>query len=305
MILSNHRYHSNRAIGVFRQLLGTATTPGMAQRFRQTSNASKKPIKVSLAPMQQPIHHHCGNPLNALLEKSQPVRRLARELNRPGYHPTPLTLGTTQDPYQAGSKRLEQTRGILQLLLAHKHPVHIITKSHLIVKDLDILAEMAEQRLCTVEVCLHTLDTQLSRQIEPNTSSPTARLKTISRLSDTGIPVGANVAPLIPVVNDADMEQLLSAAKKAGAWAAGYQYLDLPTEALGDFQHWLEKHYPEQAERILRLSQANVNSCAAEFARMVQQRFQLCCQKLNLSYTGLPLLDTTLFQVPSSNGLSN
>ncbi|MCV6605681.1 MAG: radical SAM protein, partial [Porticoccaceae bacterium] len=199
-------------------------------------------------------------------------------------------------PYQVNDKQLATTRQILELLLAHQHPVHIITKSHLIVKDLDILTQLAAQRLCTVELCLHTMDSHLSRKIEPRTSSPSARLKTINRLSNAGVPVAVMVAPLIPVVNDAEMEALLAAAKQAGAVAAGYEYLELPTKLNGEFDQWLQRHFPEQAERIFQLSQANLSSSAMEFARMVQQRFQQCCHKLALHHNSLPVLDTSRFQ---------
>ncbi|MGS2724655.1 radical SAM protein [Porticoccus sp. GXU_MW_L64] len=287
--------------GFLRQLFGPTSAPTMAQPF--TSPRLQQQAQLcDTTQIKQSVRHHCHNPVNALLDKSQPQQRLARELNRPGYHPTPITLGLKSDPYRVNDNQLATTRQILELLLAHKHPVHIITKSHLIVKDLDILTQLAKQRLCTVELCLHTMDSQLSRKIEPRTSSPAARLKTIGRLSAVGIPVAAMVAPLIPVVNDAEMEALLTAAQQAGAIAAGYEYLNLPTDLSGEFDLWLQRHYPEQAERIFHLSQANLSSSAQEFARMVQQRFQLCCHKLGLSHGGLPALDTTRFQAARTPG---
>ena len=289
-------FSAQRSIpGLLRHLIEPTSTT-MAQRISPVQPRLQAQHPSNTQPLKQPVRRHCHNPVNELLDKSQPLKRLARELARPGYHPTPITLGLRTDPYRVDDKQLCTTRQIIELLLAHKHPVHIITKSHLIVKDLDILTQLAAQRLCTVELCLHTMNSRLSRKIEPRTSSPAARLKTINRLSSAGIPVAAMVAPLIPVVNDSEMEALLSAAKQAGAVAAGYEYLNLPTDLEGNFDLWLQHHFPEQAERIFRLSQANLSNSAIEFARMVQQRFQLCCQQLDLNHSGLPVLDTSLFR---------
>lgn len=294
MLTNNPSATNRRATALFRQLFAPACTTTMARPIRTHIPSQVRTTTCKL--LTNPIRQHCNTPINALLEKGQPVKRLARELARPGYHPAPITLGLNKDPYEVNSRQLAQTRSILQLLLAHQHPVHIITKSHLVVKDLDILTQLAAKQLCSVEICLHTLDSQLSRKIEPRTSSPSARLKAITRLSAAKVPVGAAMSPLIPVVNDAEMEQLLGAAKNAGALAAGYEYLNLPTDVSDQFDQWLQRHFPQQADRIFKLSQANFSSSAIEFARMVQQRFQLCCQKLGLSRNGLPPLNTSCFQ---------
>lgn len=242
---------------------------------------------------------------NRIVDKANPAPKLARELARPGYNPAPITLGSNKDPYGSCEPGLKATRELLELLLKHRHPVHIVTKSHLIVKDLDLLTELARLRLCTVVMCVNTLNNELGGKIEPRTSSPAARIKTIARLTAAGIPVGVMMAPVIPVVNDGELEDLLRTVKEAGAITAAYEFLSLPDDVTGQFNHWLQRHFPDQAQRIFGLSQAHlgksgVNSSAVEFASMVNQRFRQTCLSLGLNRTGLPALDTTRFIAPGA-----
>ena len=276
-----------------------AAMSNMAQPIAYSNTARSQTDNNSLCraiPTRHVTGHRATNlTANQIVSKSNPVQRLARELAKPGYHPSPITLGSHDDPYRADERILATTRQLLELLLKHQHPVHIITKSHLIVKDLDILSELARQRLCTVEVGVNTLNGELGGKIEPRTASPAARIKAIARLSQGAIPVGVMVAPVIPVVNDGELEALLRTIKEAGALTAGYQYLQLPADAARGFNHWLQQHFPDQAQRIFSLGQVNRNSSASEFAAMVHQRFQQTCLGLGLNRTGLPVLDTTRF----------
>lgn len=245
-----------------------------------------------------------------ILYKPNAAQLLEKELSKPGYHPKPITLGANTDPYQPVEKKLGITREVLKVLQKYRHPVHIITKSHLIVKDLDILQEMARDRLCSVMISVTTLDDDLKRIMEPRTSSPAVRLKTIAKLRETGIPVGVLVAPVIPMINDSEIEAILTAIKKSGAITAGYVFLRLPLEVKPLFYDWLEEHFPERAKRVISLIRASRNgkdydanfgarmSGSGEYANMIRQRFQLACKKLDLNRTGLSVLDTTRFRVP-------
>ncbi len=247
-----------------------------------------------------------------ILYKPNAARLLEKELSKPGYHPSPITLGANTDPYQPVEKKLGVTREILKVLQKYRHPVHIITKSHLIVKDLDILEEMARDRLCSVMISVTTLSDDLKRIMEPRTSSPAVRLKTIARLKECGIPVGVLVAPVIPMINDSEIENILTEIKAAGAITAGYVFLRLPHEVKPLFYDWLEQHFPQRAKRVISLIRASRNgkdyqanfgdrmSGSGEYANMIGQRFRIACKKLGLNRTGLSVLDTTRFRVPKA-----
>ena len=178
---------------------------------------------------------------------------LARELAAPSYVCKPINLGANTDPYQPAERELRTTRGLLEVLLAHRHPVTIVTKSALVLRDLDLLAELASRRLTSVVVSLTTLDDGLKRTLEPRAASPHARLKVIRALADAGVPVTAMMAPVIPALNDHEMESLLEAAAAAGAATAGYMLLRLPHELGALFEQWLREHCPARADRVLNL----------------------------------------------------
>lgn len=237
--------------------------------------------------------------LERQLERSNdPVKLLEKTITKPGYHPAPITLGHFSDPYYPDSRTLSTTRDILKLMFQYRHPIRVLTNSHLVVKDLDLLSKLTELRLCTVVINLNTLNEQLKTTLETRTSSPNARLKAITRLSDAGIAVGALVAPVIPLINDGEIEGILSEVCEAGAIAADYEYLKMTTDLEHTYRYWLERHFPDQAERIFNLTQVNRSSYAREFANMVDQRFWMACEKLQLNRTGLPALDTTRFRHP-------
>ncbi len=188
-----------------------------------------------------------------ILVKPEAAKLLEQELAKPGYRPAVIAMGTNTDPYQPLEKRLRITRSILEVLFECRHPVAIVTKSALIQRDIDILAPMARQGLAAATVSLTTLDPRLSRVMEPRAAAPARRLETIRALSQAGIPTGVLVAPMIPALNDRELEKLLEAASEAGAKSAGYVLLRLPLEIKELFEEWLEAHFPGRAKHILNL----------------------------------------------------
>ena len=178
---------------------------------------------------------------------------LDRELAAPGYECKPINLGANTDPYQPAEREHGTTRALLEVLLAHRHPVTIVTKGALILRDRDLLAELARQQLCSVAVSLTTLDDELKRTLEPRAAAPRARLRVIRELVGAGVPVTVLLAPMIPALNDHEMEQLLEVAAEAGARNAGFMLLRLPHELGTLFEQWLREHYPQRAGRVLNL----------------------------------------------------
>lgn len=176
---------------------------------------------------------------------------LRRELAKPSHEPEPLALGVNTDAYQPCERKLRLTRGVLEVLNECEHPVALITKSSLIERDIDLLADMASRRLAMAAVTITTLDPSVARTLEPRAAAPARRLRTIKTLADAGIPVGVNVAPVIPFVTDADLERILEAAAEAGAINAGYIVLRLPWEVSPLFRQWLEAHFPDRAARVM------------------------------------------------------
>ena len=177
-------------------------------------------------------------------------KRLEDELGRRGYECQPIAMGTNTDPYQPAEKALKITRQVLETLLEWRHPVTIVTKGQLILRDLDLLAELAKLDLVHVSISVTTLRNALKTRLEPRTASPAARLRMIEALGEAGVPVGAMVAPVIPFVNDEEMEAIVAACAQAGARKAGYILLRLPREVGPLFQEWLDEHYPLKASRV-------------------------------------------------------
>ena len=176
---------------------------------------------------------------------------LRKELSKRGYQPSPISLGINTDAYQPAERRLQLTRRILEVLAETKHPVSLITKNALIERDLDLLAPMARERLVHVYLSITTLDNGLSSRLEPRASAPHSRLKAVKRLSEAGVPVGVMFAPVIPWVNDHELEAVLEAARDAGATAAGYVLLRLPHEVAPLFRDWLQTHLPDRAAHVM------------------------------------------------------
>jgi DNA repair photolyase len=188
-----------------------------------------------------------------LVFKPDVAELLEKELRKPGYVPRTLALGSNTDPYQPVERTLKLTRTVLQVLDRFNHPVSIVTKSAGVLRDLDILAPMAKRRLARVYVSVTTLDSALARVMEPRAATPARRLHAIAELTRAGVPCGVMTAPMIPGLNDAEMEKILEAAARAGARHAGYVLLRLPHELRQMFEDWLATHFPDRAKHVLSL----------------------------------------------------
>jgi DNA repair photolyase len=188
-----------------------------------------------------------------LLFKPDVAALLEKELRKPGYVAKPLALGSNTDPYQPIERTLKLTREVLEVMDRFSHPVTIVTKSAGVLRDLDILQELAGRNLVRVYLSVTTLDATLARRMEPRAATPLRRLQAISELSRAGIPTGVLAAPMIPALNDAEMERILEASSNAGARQAGYVLLRLPHELKQIFEDWLVTHYPDRARHVLEL----------------------------------------------------
>ncbi len=188
-----------------------------------------------------------------LVFKPDVAELLEKELQKPGYVPRTLALGSNTDPYQPVERTLKLTRSVLEMLDRYNHPVGIVTKSAGVLRDLDILSSMARRNLARVHISVTTLDARLARVMEPRAATPARRLHAIAELSRAGVPAGVLTAPMIPALNDAELEKILEAAAKAGARHAGYVLLRLPLELRQMFEEWLHTHFPDRARHVLSL----------------------------------------------------
>jgi DNA repair photolyase len=247
-----------------------------------------------------------------LFYKADAVKILEAELARPKYVCKPIALGINTDGYQPLEKKLEVTRGILSVLARCRHPVSIVTKSALILRDLDLLTDLARDRLVSVMVSVTSLSDELKRVLEPRTASPQARLRVIRELSQAGIPVGVLVAPVIPAITDHEMEDILAAASAAGATSAGYVLLRLPHELKVIFREWLKDHYPDRAAHVMSLiNQARGGKDydsefgtrmkgTGAYAELLRARFELAKHKVGLDCADERYeLDTSRFRPPT------
>ena len=246
-----------------------------------------------------------------LFYKAEAASLLEAELAKPTYRCKPIALGINTDGYQPVEKRLGITRSILTVLARCRHPVHIVTKSALIIRDIDLLADLAKDRLTSVMVSITSLTDQIKRTLEPRAASPEARLRVIRQLAQAGIPVGVLVAPVIPAVTDHELEEILAAASDAGASSAGYILLRLPYEVKTLFREWLDMHYPDRARHVMslinqarggkdndaRFGQRMVGT--GPYAELLRTRFELAARRLGLSpASDRHVLDTSKFRAP-------
>jgi DNA repair photolyase len=248
-----------------------------------------------------------------LLVKPEAAKLLEAELRKPSYRPQVIAMGTNTDPYQPIERDWRITRSVLQVLSDFKHPVGIVTKSAAIVRDIDILAPMAAEGLVKVALSITTLDKKLARSMEPRAATPSRRLETIRELAAAGIPVGVMTAPIIPALNDDEMESILAAAADAGATQAGYTLLRLPLEIKDLFREWLEAHVPDRGKHVISLIRAMRGgkdydatwgkrmTGSGPYARMIAQRFAIATRRLGLNQNR-SLLDTTKFRIPPRAG---
>lgn len=247
-----------------------------------------------------------------LFYKKDAGRLLEEELARPAYVCKPITLGANTDPYQPLERRMRVTRDILEVLTRCRHPVAIITKSALVLRDLDLLAELARLGLARVAVSVTTLDVELKRRMEPQAASPHARLEAARRLSEAGVPTGVMVAPIVPGLTDHEMESILAAASAAGARWAAYVLLRLPYEVKDLFREWLAAHYPDRADHVMSLVRQMRGGRdndprfgtrmrgTGPFAELLRSRFQVACRRLGLETGRRNALNTGLFRPPRS-----
>ncbi len=248
-----------------------------------------------------------------LFAKPDAARLLERELAREGYQPRTIAIGTNTDPYQPIEKQYRIMREVLEVLEAHKHPVGIVTKSALVVRDIDILSRMAERGLAKVALSVTTLDRYLARNMEPRAATPTKRLETIRQLTEAGIPTSVMVAPVIPGLTDQEMERILDSGRNAGAREAGYVLLRLPLEVAPIFKDWLLRHYPDRYRHVMSLVRSMRDGKdydsdwgkrmkgSGPYAWQIGRRFEIAARKLGLNMEKRPLRND-LFVAPERAG---
>lgn len=248
-----------------------------------------------------------------LFAKANAAALLRAELSAKGYEPKTIALGANTDAYQPIERERRITRAILEVLAEFNHPVGIVTKSALVTRDIDILAPMAKKGLVKVALSVTSLDPKLARAMEPRASTPARRLAAIEQLSAAGIPTVVMVAPIVPAVNDAEIEAILKTAQTAGAREAGYVMLRLPHEVKEVFRDWLKATMPERAARVMSLVQSvsggkdydasfgKRQTGTGPYAWTIGRRFELACQRLGLNTTKLRL-STAHFRKPPQPG---
>jgi DNA repair photolyase len=230
-----------------------------------------------------------------LFAKPDAPRLLERELSEPGYVPRTIAIGTNTDPYQPIERRYKIMRGILEVLDRVGHPVGIVTKSALILRDLDVLTRLAERNLVKVALSVTTLDAKLARIMEPRASTPSRRLEALRQLRAAGVPTAVMVAPIIPAINDAEIERILDAASIAGVGDAGYVLLRLPLELRDLFREWLMENFPDRYRHVFTLIRdmrggkdydatwGRRMKGSGPYAWMIGRRFEVACERLGLN----------------------
>jgi DNA repair photolyase len=234
---------------------------------------------------------------------------LEKELSARGYSPRTIAIGTNTDPYQPIERKYQVMRGILEVLERAGHPVGIVTKSALVLRDLDILARMAERNLVKVALSVTTLDPKLARVMEPRAATPARRLETLRQLSAAGVPTMVMVAPIIPAINDAEIERILDAAAIAGVKGAGHVILRLPLELRDLFREWLQENFPDRVNHVFKLIRdmrggkdydakfGSRMTGTGPYAWMIGRRFETACAKLGLNQDKISLT-TAHFSAP-------
>jgi DNA repair photolyase len=303
----------------------TVVTPEVTRSIFSTNDSPDVPFDRSINPYKgcehgciycfaRPTHAYLGlSPgldfETRIVSKPDAPRVLRETLGRDGYRCEVVALGANTDPYQPSERRLAITRGILDVLAEFRHPVAIVTKSNLVLRDLDVLTEMARRSLVSVSFSITTLDRELARRMEPRAPTPERRVQAIAALAGAGVPSGVSVSPIIPFVNDRELETVLAVAADAGARFAFYILLRLPGEVKQLFTEWLETHYPAKAGRVLatlrRMHGGREYDSAfgrrmrgtGPFADLLRWRFERACRRYGLKERTVHL-DTTAFRVP-------
>jgi DNA repair photolyase len=244
-----------------------------------------------------------------LFAKPNAAELLEKELSKPGYAAKTMAMGTNTDPYQPIEKKFRITRSVLEVLARTNHPVGIVTKSALVARDIDILAPMADRGLAKVALSVTTLDPRLARKMEPRAATPSKRLDTIRKLAESGIPVSVMVAPIVPGINDHEIEEILQAAYAAGAPEAGYVLLRLPHELKEIMRDWLSENYPDKLKHVFSLvgdtrggklydsSWGKRQTGVGPYAWMIGRRFEQACERYGFNRVRRKLR-TDLFTPP-------
>ena len=247
-----------------------------------------------------------------LFAKTNAAERLRAEFSRKAYRCAPIALGINTDAYQPIERRYRITRSLIEVMAECRHPFSLITKNALVTRDLDLLAPLAAQRLVTVYFSVTTLDNRLAARMEPRASAPHARLRAMRALAEAGVPVGVMAAPVIPMVNDRELEAILEAARAAGARAAGYVLLRLPHELKEIWREWLQLHLPERAGHVMSLLRQMRGGRDYDsrfgtrmrgegpFAELIATRFARAHRRLG--FGRLPPLDASRFRAPAAPG---
>ncbi len=311
--------------------IATTVEPDRARGIITTNNSPDIPFEQSINPYRgcehgcvycfaRPSHAYMG--LSAgidfetkLFYKADAGKLLEAELARPGYACKPITIGANTDPYQPVERKMLVTRSVLEVLARTRHPVSIISKSAMVLRDLDILTDMARDGLVSVAISVTTLDAETKRSLEPRTASPLARLRAVRELNAAGVPTGVMVAPVIPAITDHEMEAILEAAAEAGACWAGYVLVRLPYEIKDLFRDWLTEHFPDRAAHVMALIQdmrggrdndprfGTRMRGTGPVAELLRNRFKLACKRLNLNGGSREIPDrTNLFRPPVVEG---
>ncbi len=245
-----------------------------------------------------------------IFAKPNAAELLEKELRAPSYQPTTIALGANTDPYQPVERKFRITRSILEVLNRANHPVGIVTKSALVTRDIDILSQLADKHLVKVALSITTLDPTLARRMEPRAAAPAKRLETVRKLSEAGIPVSVLVAPIIPAINDHEIEEILKVSQQAGAQEAGYVLLRLPHDLKDLMRDWLVEHYPDKLKHVFSLLQearggkdydadwSTRQSGVGPYAWMIGRRFETACERLGMNKRNLSLRKD-LFQAPA------
>ena len=248
-----------------------------------------------------------------LFAKPNAAQLFRETLAKPGYKPAPIAMGTNTDPYQPIEDRYRITRSVLEVCLEARHPVTITTKSARVLRDLDLLSELARQNLTAVSVSVTSLDPKLSGLLEPRASSPAKRLDALGKLAAAGIPAHVSIAPVIPSITDQFIEAILSEAAERGVQTASWIMLRLPHEVAPLFREWLDVHYPDRAGKVMGIVQSvreGRDNDPGFFSRMkplgpwadvFRSRFRITCTRLGLNQVQ-PKLDCSQFVRPDLGG---
>jgi DNA repair photolyase len=307
----------------------TTVTPEPARSILTSNDSPDIPFGRSINPYRG-CEHGCSycfaRPSHAYLDlspgldfesrivsKPNAAALLRAALGKPGYRCETIALGANTDPYQPVERRLRITRGVLEVLAECGHPVSVVTKSNLVLRDLDLLASMAADGLAAVLVSITTLDRKLARRMEPRAPTPERRLAALRALGEAGVPCAVLASPMIPGLNDHELERILEAAARAGVRGASYLVVRLPHELKPLFTEWLERHYPDRAARVLhrirelrdgRLNDPRFGSRmrgTGPYADLLRRRFEVATRRLGLDRERI-VLDTTRFRVPLRPG---